>query len=68
VTGNINFANDSGNADLAIPLSGPQGHGTVYVVARKSAGTWSYDRFEVELDGAEERINLLKAAPGAEDR
>jgi hypothetical protein len=40
----------------------------VYVVARKSAGTWSYDRFEVELDGAEERINLLKAAPGAEDR
>ncbi len=68
VTGNIKLNNDSGNADLAIPLEGPQGRGTVYVTARKSAGSWSYERVEVEMEGAPDRVNLLNAAPGTEDK
>jgi Cytochrome oxidase complex assembly protein 1 len=68
VTGNIKLNNDSGNADLAIPLEGPQGRGTVHVAARKSAGTWSYERVEVEMDGAPDHINLLSAAPATEDK
>lgn len=58
-SGSINLTNDSGNADLAIPLKGPQGDGTVYVTAKKSAGIWSYDHLEVEVNGVPDRINLL---------
>jgi hypothetical protein len=68
VTGNIKLTNDSGNADLAIPLKGPQGRGTVYVTARKSAGNWSYERVEMEMEGAPDRVNLLPAAPATEDK
>ena len=68
VSGNINLRNDSGTADLAIPLKGPQRRGTVFVIAKKSAGTWSYERFEVEIEGAPDRINLLTVTPGTEDK
>lgn len=62
-SGNINLSGSTGNADLSIPLNGPQRHGTVYVVARKSAGIWRYQTLEVEIDGAPERINLLPSQP-----
>ncbi len=62
-SGNINVSTDAGNADLSIPLKGPQGRGTVYVVAKKAAGIWSYERLEVEIEGAPDRINLLPPPP-----
>jgi hypothetical protein len=61
--GNINYSGSSGSADLSIPLNGPQRHGTVYVVAKESAGVWSYQTLEVEIEGTSERINLLPARP-----
>ncbi len=43
VMGNINVNGSSGHADLAIPVSGPEGSGTIYVVASKStAGQKGY--------------------------
>jgi hypothetical protein len=59
ISGNINVAGPSGNADLAIPISGPKASGTIYVVARKSAGKWEYTTLEVAVEGQPERINLL---------
>ncbi|HUK87202.1 MAG TPA: cytochrome c oxidase assembly factor Coa1 family protein, partial [Terriglobales bacterium] len=48
ISGSINVSGPSGDADLSIPISGPKGKGTVYVVGKKSAGEWSYTRMEVE--------------------
>ncbi len=58
VSGTINVTGASGNADIAIPISGPKGAGTLYVSARKLAGVWIYDVLEVALDAGGERIDL----------
>ena len=48
----------SGNADLTIPISGPKGKGTLYVVATKSAGEWTYSKLVVKIDSTGETIDL----------
>lgn len=57
--GNINVTPTSGNADLAIPVAGSLRKGTVYVVAKKSAGVWTYSTLELEVSGQQGRLNLL---------
>jgi Cytochrome oxidase complex assembly protein 1 len=59
VSGNINISGPSGNADISIPVSGPKGKGTIYVVAKKSAGEWTFQTLQVEVEGQPERIDLL---------
>jgi Cytochrome oxidase complex assembly protein 1 len=58
VSGSINVSGSSGTADISIPIAGPKGNGTIFAVAKKSAGRWSYDVLEVELEGREERVDL----------
>lgn len=58
-SGNINVSGPSGNADLAIPISGPKGDATVYLEAQKSAGEWSFSKLIVEIKGSRKRIDLL---------
>ena len=41
VSGNTNVNGASGETNLAIPLSGPRGKGTIYVFANKSNGQWN---------------------------
>ena len=60
VMGNINVSGSSGNADLAIPISGPEDEGTIYAVAEKSAGQWAFSILEVEIKTTGERIDLLE--------
>ena len=60
VMGNINVSGSSGNADLAIPISGPEDEGTIYAVAEKSAGQWAFSTLEVEIKTTGERIDLLE--------
>ena len=62
VSGSINVSGSSGEADISIPISGPKKSGTVYAVARKSAGVWRYSTLEVEVQGRSSRINLLNEA------
>lgn len=50
-TGSLNTVNDSGSANLAIPISGPHGKATIHVEAMKSSGKWTYSRLEVEIPG-----------------
>ena len=59
VSGNINVSNSSGDANLAIPLNGKLHRGTVYVVAKKTDGVWTYDKLQVLVDGQESPIKLL---------
>ena len=59
VSGSVNLNNSSGDANLAIPVTGSVHKGTVYVVAKKSEGQWSYQTLELGVDGESERINLM---------
>jgi hypothetical protein len=58
-TGNINVSGSSGEADIAIPLNGKLRRGELFVVAKKLAGVWSYQRLEVLVDRHERPIPLL---------
>jgi hypothetical protein len=58
VNGNIQINNQSGSANLSIPISGPKKSATIYVVATKAAGKWEYTTLEVAPEGSAERINL----------
>ena len=62
LSGNTNVNGPSGQADIAIPISGPKGSGTIYAVATKSAGKWTYTKLEVEIKATGERIPLQAAA------
>jgi len=58
VSGNIEVQNSSGEAHLAIPISGPKGKGTVYVEAEKERGRWHYSVLEAEVGAEQARIDL----------
>jgi hypothetical protein len=62
ISGSINISGPTGNADFSVPLSGPKGAGRLYIVGEKSAGKWSFDLLEVEIDGRDERIDLLEVS------
>lgn len=71
VSGNINFSGTSGDANLAIPLKGSLHRGTVYVVAKKTDGVWSYDKLRMLVEGQESPIELLPTSvkpPEPEDK
>lgn len=59
VSGEVKTVGSSGHADISIPLEGSKNDGTLYAVAYKEAGEWTYERLEVAVDGREERIDLL---------
>jgi hypothetical protein len=64
MSGNTNVNGASGESNLAIPISGPKGSGTIYVSANKSLGRWIYSGLVVEVGQTHERIDLLqKSAP-----
>ena len=60
VMGNINISGSSGQADLAIPISGPDDEATIYAVAEKSAGRWTFSTLVVEIKTTGEKIDLMK--------
>ncbi|MDB6067142.1 MAG: Fungal protein of unknown function [Pedosphaera sp.] len=72
VTGNINVQNtanmssstSSGRADLAIPISGPKGQGTIYVNAVKAGGTWTFSNMLFKMDGTTIDLNAPKKDNG----
>jgi hypothetical protein len=61
VSGNTNVNGASGEANLSIPISGPNGKGTIYVAANKSLGRWNYSGLVVEITKRHQRIDLLKS-------
>lgn len=60
VSGNINVSGTSGRADLSIPISGPNGKATVFVVATKEAGNWNFSTLVVEFKESGTQISLLE--------
>ena len=53
VSGNTRVTGGSGQANLAIPISGPNGKGTIYAEATKSAGEWNFSKLAVKIDNGE---------------
>ncbi len=47
VTGNIEVQNNSGKANLSIPISGPKDSATLNVVAKRENGQWIYSVMQV---------------------
>jgi len=62
ISGNTNVNGASGEANLSIPISGPNGKGTIYVAANKSLGRWNYSGLVVEIAKTHERIDLLRSS------
>jgi Cytochrome oxidase complex assembly protein 1 len=58
LSGKTNVSGGSGDADLSIPISGPKGKGTIYAVATKSAGEWTYSKLQVKIESTGETIVL----------
>lgn len=67
VSGNINVSGAAGEADLSVPLNGPRGSGTLYIVADKVAGEWIFERMEVALADSMERVDLSSATSVSPD-
>lgn len=59
VLGRIKMTGPSGYANLSIPLKGSRKDGTLYAVAHKSTGIWTYTTLEVAVEGRPGRISLL---------
>ena len=58
LSGKTSVEGPTGEADIAIPVSGPKGAGTVYAVASKSAGRWTFSKLELEVKETGQRIDL----------
>jgi hypothetical protein len=56
--GSTKVSGTSGEADLTIPISGPKGKGTIYAVATKFAGDWTFSKLSVKLESSGETIDL----------
>lgn len=62
VSGNVNISGSSGDANLAIPLSGPRANGTLYAKAVRSEGEWKFTALVLKLDDPPGgRIDLLNS-------
>ncbi len=66
VMGKTNVNGTSGNADLTVPISGPKGKGTIYFVATKFAGQWTFSKLMVEIAATGQRIDLIEDPATAE--
>ncbi len=48
VTGSVHTSNDSGTADVKIPIEGPKQKANIHCVATMKENNWSYDTLVVE--------------------
>ena len=67
LSGSVNFSGSTGEADIQIPLSGPKGSATLYVVAHRSAGEWEFERLEVDGMEFPRRVDLLDSDDSQRD-
>jgi hypothetical protein len=63
VSGSVSVSDASGEANLSIPLNGSLRHGTVYVIAKKIDGIWTYTKLRIVVEGNESPIELLQTPP-----
>lgn len=62
VSGSMNIENDSGTANLTIPIHGPRQQAKMYLDARKRMGEWTFNSLTVKT-AAGEQIELVPPKP-----
>jgi hypothetical protein len=62
ISGNISLNNGEGTVDFSIPVSGPNGKGSIHTVGTKPSGspTWTYTTWELAVEGKPEPIQLSR--------
>ena len=65
VSGTVHESGSSGDANLAIPVAGSKGAGTIYVTGSKKGGVWIFSKLELLMDETHETIDLLSAKAGS---
>ena len=58
--GSINYSGGFGEAQLSIPIKGPNAAATIYVSGEGVEGNWKYDRMEVFIKDSDQVIDLLQ--------
>jgi hypothetical protein len=66
VGGHTEVSGGSGQADLTIPIHGPNGQATIYATATKSAGEWQYSKLIVKIKNTGDQIDLTEEANDTE--
>ena len=59
VSGTVTSHNEFRTCDVQVPLKGPKGKGTLFIVGEKR-GTWKYSEMSVYIKNTNEKIDLLK--------
>lgn len=59
VSGEINFSNNGGDANISIPVKGSNGKGMIRVVAEKVDGEWYYEKLYVIIKETNQKVNLI---------
>jgi hypothetical protein len=62
LTGGVSTMNDSGSADVSIPISGPKGSVRIHTRAQREEGVWNYKEMSAPLPTGEV-VDLLKTLP-----
>lgn len=62
VSGSLQTENDSGAANLTIPIHGPRQKAKMYVDARKRMGEWTFNSLTVKTDDGDQ-IEVVRAKP-----
>ncbi len=57
--GELSFKNNTGKADISIPIKGPDGKAKVYVIGTKQNEQWVYSEMYVIISETDEQIDLL---------
>jgi hypothetical protein len=59
----VTVSGPSGDASLAIPISGSRGSGTINVSAQKSGGRWTFSVLNVSISGRRAPIDVIPKSP-----
>ncbi|WP_221411861.1 cytochrome c oxidase assembly factor Coa1 family protein, partial [Empedobacter brevis] len=58
--GNISITNNTGEADISVPLKGTKGTGKAIIVGKKEFDKWNYEKIAVQIDETGEVIQINK--------
>lgn len=61
--GSLTINNGLKSADLRIPIKGPKGEATIFVVGEGVNDHWTYQTMEAHIEGSREIIDLLETVP-----
>lgn len=59
-SGNISTSNDTGEANISVPIKGSKGTGKALIIAEKEFDKWNYEKIAVQIDETGEVIQIQK--------